>query len=224
MADTHKPDPSWETDLLWHYFHNVKTPANTWAHWYKQMDPFGQLTTRHRVYELLVDESDHTAPGSQPKVGQSMIPWNQNNTGFLKTVGGQLWCGSLVKIVFVRFMGWTGGEPKGHSVKQNGFDAASWTINKLRQRVPVRAWVGGHHYVGIVGHRCVYQPLPAGSTVGPLECSANNEFLCIEPWAFGVNAMDSITYAGQTTGFLGIIKQSGSSWTYNSETINTVEQ
>ncbi|NJM52262.1 MAG: hypothetical protein HC846_02020 [Blastocatellia bacterium] len=187
------------------------------------MDPFGHLTSRHRVYELLVDESNHTAPGSNAIRGQSLIPWNQNNDGFLKTVGGKLWCGSLVKIVLVRYMGWNGAEPKGHPVKNNnGFDAANWTIGKLRQRIPVRAWVGGHHYVGIVGHRCVPDPpLPTGIQ-GPVNCS--NEFLCIEPWAFGVNAIDSITYAGATTGFLGIIKQSGTTWSYNGETISSVEQ
>jgi hypothetical protein len=222
MTDKHTRDYSWETDLIWHYFHEVTTPANTWANWYTEMDPLGELSNRHRVYELLVDEADHTYPGTQEKVGKSMIPWNQNNAGFLKRVGGALWCGSLVKIVLVRYMGWSSKEPTARDIKAKGFNAALWTINNLKRNVPVRASLGGHHYVGIVGHRCRGKPLPPGMQ-GPEVCSPDNDFLCIEPWAFGINATDSIKYAGKNTGFLGIIKQTGTVWTYGTELIGWVE-
>src|SRR6187455_535390 len=97
MADTHKRDFSWETDLIWHYFHDTRTPANPRGGWYAQMDPLGELSNRHRVYELLVDETSQTFPGSQQLVGESKISWNQNNAGFHKTVGGKYFCGSLIK-------------------------------------------------------------------------------------------------------------------------------
>lgn len=222
MADAHKPDSVWETDLIWHYFHNVTTSAPPRGSWYKQMDPLGELSSRHRVYELLVDEDKHTSPGSADDVGKSKIPWNQNNADFLKTVGGKYYCGSLIKIVFTRYMGWSGGEPTPRSVKKNGFDAAQWTIGKLKKKIPVRAGLGGHHYVGIVGHRCRVVP-PPRHAAAPSTCSVDTEFLCLEPWAFGVDATDSITYAGRSTGFLGVIHQSGKTWKYGKLLVTTVE-
>lgn len=222
MADKHKRDPSWQTDLIWHYFHEVTTEAKPWGDWYKDMDPFGELRNRHRIYELLVDNADQTNPSTQDLVGKSKIPWNQNNAGFLKTIGGKLFCGSLIKIVFTRYMGWSGVEPHSNDVDKKGFDAASWTIDNLRRKKPVRAGLGGHHYVGIVGHRCRTIPLPPG-IAGPLQCTVENEFLCLEPWAGGVLATDSITYAGTVTGFLGIIQQGGSTWKYGTLNVSLVE-
>jgi hypothetical protein len=221
MADPHKRDTTWHTDLLWHYFHEDKSTATKWAHWYRDMDPLGELKNRHRVYEILVDEPAQTNPNANT-VGASKIPWNQNNTGFLKTVGGGLWCGSLVKIVFTRYMGWNGVEPKSESIKRRGFNAALFTINNLRRKVPVRANLGGHHYVGIVGHRCIRRPLPP-KEFGPEACSEDNEFLCIDPWAGGIQGTQTIIYAGTETAFLGVIVQTGSTWKYTSELIVAVE-
>jgi hypothetical protein len=222
MADTHIRDSSWETDLIWDYFHAMSTKADPRGEWYKNMDPLGQLSTRHFIYELLVDQADHTNPPTAAEVDKSLIPWNQNNADFLRTVHGQLWCGSIVKLVFTRYMGWTGVEPKYYPVTKKGFDAARWTIEKLRKKIPVRASLGGHHYVGIVGHRCVPQSLPAG-VAGPAACSHDNDFLCLEPWAGGIEATASITYAGSTTSFLGIIEQRGARWKYSKELIIGVE-
>jgi len=209
MADPDVRDPSWETDLIWEFFHQKPTEAHTWEKWFKDMDPGGELSDRRRIYNMLVGGSAATNPKSQDDVSKSLIPWNQNNTGFLKTVNGQLWCGSLVKIVFTRYMGWTGAEPKYRAVNAKGFDAAAWIIQKLKNKTPVRASLGGHHYVGIVGHRAV-------STVG-------NDFLCLEPWAGGINADTTVKYAGHDTGFLGIVEQRGSAWKYSGEQIIGVE-
>lgn len=216
-------DPSWDTDLLWHYFHEVSTPAKPRGDWYKGMDPGGELSDRHHVYEILVHGGAQTNPASDAETAVSKIPWNQNNGDFLKTVGGAEYCGSIVKIVFTRYMGWSGKEPTPVSVAKKGFDAASWTIDKLKRNIPVRVGFGGQHYVGIVGHRCVVtNPLPAG-VEGPRQCSSKNEFLCIEPWAGGVMGSDSITFAGETTSFLGIIKQNGSNWQYGTLAVTWVE-
>lgn len=222
MACAHKRDSFWQTDLIWHYFHEVRTPARPWGDWHKKMDPREELTDRHHVYELLVDNPDQTNPSGDDMVGKSLIPWNQNNAEFLQCVQGQLWCGSIVKIVFARYMGWNGVEPNSHSVNQKVFNAADWTIDQLRHNKPVRAFVAGHHYVGIVGHRCQLKPLPAG-VAGPLACSNDNDFLYIDPWAGGISGQTSITYAGTTTCFLGIIKQHGSTWTYDTELVTAVE-
>jgi hypothetical protein len=228
MTDPHKRDNSWETDLIWKYFHLVTTEAPPQGAWYKGMDPLGELSNRHRVYELLVNEADHTNPKTPDEVGKSMIPWNQNNKGILKTCSGKEICGTSIKLVFARYMkGWTlGKEPVAISVTKKGFDATKWTIDKLQSEIPVRLGLrmkhGGTHYVGIVGHRCRKKPLPP-SPDGKLECSADNEFLCLEPWAGGVDANASIIYAGTETAFLGIIQQSGSTWTYGTTTGSSVE-
>ena len=197
---------------------------------YSIMDPLGELNNRHRVYELIVDEAAHTyPPGSSNSAARnaSKIPWNQTNAGFVKAVGGTigadgnpsvLWCGSLIKIVFMRYMGWSGGEPKLRSIREKGFDAASFTIGKLEKKIPVRAFLGGHHYVGIVGHRAIAGPLAVG-------VNSMNEFLCLDPWAYGIDGLDETTYAGSKTAFLGIIEQSGTSWIYgkNAHIVTGVE-
>jgi hypothetical protein len=118
--------------------------------------------------------------------------------------------------------GWSGVEPTPNSVKKKGFDAAQWTIDNLRRKRPVRAGLGGHHYVGIVGHRCKTLPLQAG-ILGPMACSDDNEFLCIEPWAGSVTGTVSINYAGTWTAFLGIIQQSGTIWKYGALSVTSVE-
>src|SRR5215211_7076245 len=95
MADPHTRDSSWDTDLLRHYLHEVSTPANPGVHrqYYSNQDPLGELSNRHRVYEMLVDEAVHTHPELKSTTKESMdnyhkskIPWNQNNGGFLKAV------------------------------------------------------------------------------------------------------------------------------------------
>ncbi len=224
MADTHVRDSYWQTDLIWHYFHDVQSKAAPRDSRYQYMDPLGELSNRHRVYELLVDESAHTyPPGSSNSSNRnaSKIPWNQTNAGFVKAVGGTmdadgnpsvLWCGSLIKIVFMRYMGWSGGEPKQRSIKERNFDAVKWTIEKLKNKIPVRAFLGGHHYVGIVGHHSNDGSPPAGA-IGPRD-DPTTEFLCLDPWAYGIDGLDEATYAGTKTAFLGVIRQRGTSWTY----------
>lgn len=213
MADTHVKDPSWDTDLLWHYFHDVTTsapPPLAYGKFYKNQDPLGELSNRHRVYQMLVDEPVNTLPpppaaDAQDPMGnnkKSMIPWNQNNGGFLKSVNNELWCGSIIKIVFVRYMGWKMVEPAAHNFGKDVAGGVKWTIDKLSKNIPVRASLGGTHYVGIVGHRS--------------KDKDNTDFLCIDPWAYGAHGTtpDTIIYAGAETAFLGISKRSGASWTY----------
>ena len=87
----HTRDASWNTDLIWHYFKTVSTKAGpgAYAQYYRNQDPGGELSDRARVYEMLVDEPEHTLPTLMPDSKQSMdnygkskLPWNQNNAGF----------------------------------------------------------------------------------------------------------------------------------------------
>lgn len=211
-ACKHAPDLSWENDLIWHYFHEIKTTAKPVGYWYKQMDPSGELNDRHRVYEMLLNEGD---PKDGREVAESKIPWNQNNSGFLKTAKTKA-CGTIIKIAFTRYMGWSNTQPKSLDIGKRGFDAARLVIDSLRDKKPVRVHLG-KHYVGIVGHRC--RPAPAGAGT----CSPQNEFLCLEPWAGSVTGDRSIHYAGHDTCFLGIIQQNGSTWQYGDLIANTVE-
>ena len=95
---------------------------------------------------------------------------------------------------------------------RKGSDAVQWTIAKLKNKIPVRASLGGQHYVGIVGHRTVTVPPPRGAE-GP--DALFNEFLCIDPWAYGTKGDNMhMKYAGVATAFLGISRQAGPSWTY----------
>jgi hypothetical protein len=217
VTANHTRDASWTTDLIWHYLHETKLKAPPQGDWYTNMDPLGELSDRHRVYEIIVDEADQTLANTQQKVSNSKIPWNQNNFGFLKTVNQKYNCGSLVKIFFTRYMGWSGAEPKSLSIKQKGFDAAAWVIKRLEKKSPVRLALGGHHYVGIVGHRC----LKTGPRGGA--CTGNNEFLVIEPWSMGTNVDTTMIYAGTETGFLQIATQEGDEWTYQSHSPSAVE-
>ena len=204
-------DLSWRTDLIWHYFGTVTTSAGPgrFNQYFKNQDPLGLLNNRRHVYDLLVGGTTESQPSSDAEVAKSTIPWNQNNEGFLKAVNQQWWCGSLIKMVFIRYMGWKDAEPSPqHSTRDRKFDAASWTIGKLEKKVPVRAFLGGHHYVGIVGHRKFVGPVATAGGERP------TDFLCIDTWAWGIDAQDGAEYAGSKSAFLGIIKQNGKSWTY----------
>jgi len=83
-------DPSWTTDLLWHYLHQMTTPPETrntkwwFDDWYKKVDTTGALENRREVYKLLVDNATHTNPSSEESRAASAIPWNQNNKEFLR--------------------------------------------------------------------------------------------------------------------------------------------
>lgn len=216
----HGPDLAWTTDLIWHYFHQVTTEAKPRGHWYQEMDPLSELSDRHRIYELLINEGNLT---TKEQVASSKIPWNQNNAGFLKTVNGKYYCGSLIKIVFTRYMGWSGDEPRFISVGKKGSDAAGWVIKSLEDKKPVRVALGGKHYVGIVGHRCRTAPAPPGGK-GPATCAPQNEFLCLEPWAGGSSTGNGfIRYAGNDSCLLGIIQQDGAKWTYDGLVVSAVE-
>ena len=218
----HTRDASWDTDLIWHYFKTVSTKANpgSYSQYYRNQDSGGELSDRARVYEMLVDEPEHTLPTLMPTTkesldnyGKSKLPWNQNNGGFLTSVNQQYWCGSIIKMVFVRYMGWPMKEPDDQRYPgKKGSDAVQWTIDKLKKNIPVRASLGGQHYVGIVGHRVTTVAPPHG-VAGPVDLF--NEFLCIDPWAYGTKGDNlHMKYAGAATAFLGISKQAGSSWTY----------
>jgi hypothetical protein len=225
MSDTHTRDPSWKTDLIWHYFHAVSTAAKvpTYRKFYSNQDPSDELDNRHRVYEMLVDEPLHTHPTLSTTSDESMenykkskLPWNQNNGGFLKAVNNEYWCGSILKIVFVRYMGWKMAEPTARdqvSVGRDPSKAVDWTIKNLENKMPVRASLGGAHYVGIVGHR----------TTG-----ADNkvtEFLCLDPWAYGIDGGNqAMKYAGTSTAFLGISKRDGATLTYSNKAVAFVER
>jgi hypothetical protein len=226
MSDPHIRDPSWKTDLIWHYFHTVTTAAKapTYRKFYSNQDPSDELDNRHRVYEMLVDEPLHTHPTlsttstneSMENYKKSKLPWNQNNDGFLKAVNNEYWCGSILKIVFVRYMGWKMAEPTARdqvSVGRDPSKAVDWTIKNLENKVPVRTSLGGAHYVGIVGHR----------TTG-----ADNkvtEFLCLDPWAYGIDGGNqAMKYAGTSTAFLGISKRDGATWTYSNKAVAFVER
>lgn len=214
MADAHARDPSWETDLIWHYFHETSTKAEagkSYGKYFKNQDPGGELSDRHRVYEMLVDEPENTLPTLMPTVEESMdnyhkskLPWNQNNGGFLKSVNKEYWCGSIIKIVFVRYMGWPPVEPNQQRYpNKKSSDAVRWTIDKLTKKIPVRVSLGGSHYVGIVGHRKL--------------SDTSHDFLCIDPWGYGTDGSNTdMKYAGSKTAFLGISQQSGAAWTYGS--------
>jgi hypothetical protein len=222
MTDPHKQDKSWKTDLIWHYFHTVSTsapPPKAYAKYYSNQDSVGELSDRHRVYEMLTGEAVHTHPDLKTKSTEesmdnykkSKLPWNQNNGGFLTAVNNEYWCGSIIKIVFVRYMGWKMVEPTPLIVGKKNIDkVVAWTIKKLESKIPVRASLGGSHYVGIVGHRA------AGADA--------TEFLCIDPWAYGIDGGNQgMTYAGTPTAFLGISKRVGPSWTYSNKTVGWVE-
>lgn len=100
MSDTHVRDPSWKTDLIWHYFHTVTTEAKApaaYRKFYSNQDASDELDSRHRVYEMLVDEQLHTLPtlaatadASMENYKKSKLPWNQNNDGFLKAVNNEI--------------------------------------------------------------------------------------------------------------------------------------
>ncbi|MGY3590359.1 hypothetical protein ACVIGB_010058 [Bradyrhizobium sp. USDA 4341] len=226
MSDAHTRDPSWKTDLIWHYFHSVTTAAKApaaYRKFYSNQDPGDELDNRHRVYEMLVDEPLNTRPvllatadESMENYKKSKLPWNQNNAGFLKAVSNEYWCGSILKIVFVRYMGWKMVEPTARDQVSAGRDpgkAVDWTIKNLENKVPVRASLGGAHYVGIVGHRT------AGAD------DKVTEFLCLDPWAYGIDGgnMD-MKYAGTKTAFLGISKRDGAIWTYSNKAVAFVER
>ncbi len=223
---THKRDGLWTTDLLWHYLHEVKTPAPPQGSWHTKLDPLNELSNRHRVYELLVDEPAHTFPGTKALSEASKIPWNQLNTNLQhsceKLTKQKYACGTIVKVFFQRYMGW-GANEKSYEIKKRGFDAVKWVIQRLERKSPVRMALSGAHYIGIVGHRCIRTPMPAGME-GPEACSANHEFLAIDPWPFGTNVDHfDMVYAGTHTGFLQIVRQVGTTWTYQHHKPSHVE-
>ena len=109
-------DGSWDVDLIWKYFHETPGPASGAATWYQFMDPDGDLNDRKKVYAMLVSEHTHTNPDTS-NLRQSKIPWNQRNAGIMKAfrtkmklseAKSELACGSVVKLTFMKYMGWGG--------------------------------------------------------------------------------------------------------------------
>ncbi len=216
MSCAHTKDSAWLHDLIWKYLHEDKSKPKSVGHWYNTMDPLGTvLEDRHRVYEMLVDEPAHGNPdGTQ--VGTSMIPWNQNNKAFLNKVGGGLWCGSIVKIFFWKYMGWGASDPPGHSTTTKGFDAAHWVMESLASGRPVRARLSAHHYVGIVGAKI--------DGLSIKQKRFKYAFLCIDPWAGGATtAMLELDYGGGKTSFLGVVFEQDGKLVYDGAEIDTVE-
>jgi len=205
-------DGTWEVDLIWKYFEDTGTAVSSTESWYKKMDPAGSLDDRKHVYKLLLDEPAHTNP-SGADLPTSMIPWNQQNDGIIKTFDTNLACGSLVKLTFRKYMGWGRGEPLQRSVSQRGWDAVAWLIKSLKANMPVRAHLmAKNHYVGIVGFRRL-------QAAGVL-----HEFLVIDPWAGGAKTgSTTISYAGSTTAFLGIARQAGTKIMYDGYEITALE-
>ena len=219
---THKKDPTWTHDLLWHYLHESKDPPHvsiltqTWFDcWYDSAS-----ARRHRVYELLVDEPG-TKPSTEADVKASIIPWNQNNAKWGKLVstmkdkyGNPLkkekTCGTIVKVFFAKYMIWEESTPEWNLLKAGSSskfdpdkvkDACSAIVEQLKKQKPVRVGLCyAHdnpksvirHYLGIVG------------------CRGTDRFLCIEPWAGNRDSKDhSFEYGkgrSKQTEFLAVIK------------------
>jgi hypothetical protein len=181
------------------------------------MDPEDKLEDREYVYKLLVGlapEKWHTNPKKEER-GKSMIPWSQENFCIVKDHGGSA-CGGMVKMTFRKYMGWglsnQGVEPCKKSIY--GWDAIGWIVKSLKALQPVRAHLGEReHYIGIVGYR--YR-------------GGRYEFLCIDPWAGHPEKGNiTITYAGVTTKFLGIVVQEGKRLIYGKgvlENPNTIDE
>jgi hypothetical protein len=213
-AKNHLKDPYWHLDLIWKHLHEDATKSKS-IHWYQHMDPKGMLDDRHSVYEMLVEQPDHSAPSTNEIREQSMMPWNQLHPGMKTAFKTKYACGSVVKITFQKYMGWGGADPVERDVGKKGFDAVEFIVRNLINGRPVRARTAdtryGHHFVGIVGARTL-EHLPA-------KRRNKFEFLYIDPWAGNGTP---IKYAGATTSFLGIIHEEGDKLKYGLYDVNTV--
>lgn len=205
----HKKDANWPIDLVWKYLHEASEPGARTGSWFKKMDPGGLLNDRHGVYEMLVDQPAHTNPSTEEEVAKSMIPWNQNNKGLLEAFDNKWACGSVVKLSFLKYMGWGNKDYKSKEVGSKGFDAAQWIAEGLWKGMAVRAHLGRkHHYVGIVGYRT--------TSYSNAKKRFEYEFLVMDPWAGGAaTGGNTIVYAGATTAFLGIMKEAGDQLPYD---------
>jgi hypothetical protein len=233
----HVKDPNWSIDLIWKYFHEDATKAKQVSH-YKFMDPKGDLDDRHNVYRTLVDDAAKTdsnwrsVRGDKYSFNDTMIPWNQNHPGMVKKFGGHLACGSVTKITFMKYMGWGENYPVQTSLNSRNVDAVvALIVRNLLNGKPVLAKVAsdtyGWHFVGIVGCRPQAFASLAGSIDSELKLAARRksaqqwDFLYLDPWAGSVDGNNSITYAGATTRFLGIITQQGAKLKYGKHDVNS---
>lgn len=186
-------DASWDADLICKYFKDSSDKGKKTGGWYRFMDPNGTLDDRAHVFNMLLNEPDHTNP---PDVEQSMIPWNQLNAGMVKAFNSRFACGSVVKVAFTKYMGWSGKPIPVRKWNTRGWDGIAWLKKSLTAGYPARAYLQTrHHYVGIVGYR----------VRGLAMFSSVNEFLIMDPWPGGADTgSTTIKYAGKDTAFLGI--------------------
>jgi hypothetical protein len=233
----HVKDPNWSIDLIWKHFHESATKVTPVAQ-YKQMDPKGELHERHRVYQMLVDEPAHTNSTWRPAskgyhFNDSMLPWNQNHPGMVKAFGKHTACGSLVKITFNKYMGWGTNYPVQQTLNSRNVSAiVALIVRNLLNGKPVLAKVAsdtyGWHFVGIVGCRPQAFAIMGGKIDAELKLASKRksvekwDFLYIDPWAGSVDGGNSMTYAGTTTKFLGMIQQQGDTLKYGKHAVNSV--
>ena len=186
-------DASWDADLICKYLKDSRDKGKKTGGWYRFMDPNGTLDDRAHVFDMLLNDPANTNPSD---VGQSMIPWNQLNDGMVKAFNSRLACGSVVKITFTKYMGWSGKPIPNRKWNTRGWDGISWLKKSLAAGYPARAYLQTrHHYVGIVGYR----------VRGVAMFSSVNEFLIMDPWPGGADSgQNTIKYAGKETAFLGV--------------------
>jgi hypothetical protein len=170
---------------------------------------------------MLLNDAGQTNPADNDKRAESMIPWNQNNDGIVKSFKSNLACGSVVKIAFIKYMGWPGfvkgkqHEPPRRSMAHKNWNGLKYIIKSLDAGKPVRVFLKAkNHHVGIVG----YRPLPMAVA------DTQYEFLVMDPWAGGARTgTETIKYAGKDTKFLGIGKQDGNKIVYDGYDVTDVD-
>ncbi|MEP6850059.1 MAG: hypothetical protein ABI999_14465 [Acidobacteriota bacterium] len=213
-------DASWEVDLIWKYLSETSTPGVKTGDWFSSMDPGGTLNDRHTVYDMLTSSAADTNP-DMTQLRAAMIPWNQRHAGIIKAFKSELACGSVVKLSFMKYMGWGSGEQKSRSLDFKGWNGVLWVVKSLRAGQPVRCYLKAkNHYVGIVGCRGKKMHPDADDS----DAAKEWEFLVMDPWAGGASTgSTTISYAGIQTKFLGIAKQVGLKIVYDSIDIYSVE-
>ena len=207
-------DANWDVDLICKYFKESSDKVGKTGSWYNHMDPGGALNDRKHVFDLLLNHRSDTNPSGDPELGQSMIPWNQLNTGIVKAFKTHLACGSVVKLTFSKYMGWNiKAEPPSRRLDHPRWDGIKWLKASLTAGKPVRVYLKSkNHYVGFVGFSERFVRIP------PLK------FLVLDPWPGGAETGGAtIKYAGKDTKFLGEAWADGNSIVYDSHQITAVQ-
>jgi len=213
-------DPNWEVDLIWKYLGDTSTPGRKTGDWFSFMDPGGTLDDRKAVYDKLTSSAADTDP-DMTQLRSAMIPWNQRHDGIIKAFKSELACGSVVKLSFMKYMGWSAGEPKSRALDYKGWNGVLWIVKSLRAGQAVRCYLRSKdHYVGIVGCRGKKMHPEADDS----DAAKTWEFLVMDPWAGGATTgSTTIQYAGVQTKFLGVAAQIGKKIVYDSIEVYSVE-